>query len=316
MKKVIVLGSTGSLGQQTLEVLKKYREHFEVVGLSAGHNTKLLKRQGEKYGTGNLALDELPNLQQADIVVNVISGIAGIEATLKVLKLGKILLLGNKESLVAEGKNIDCSKIIPLDSEHNAIYEILKSITKGEHGAHSPIKKLILPCSGGPFLKRTDLANITPKEATTHPKWKMGPKISLESATLINKGLEILEAHYLFSIPIKNIEVKIHPECVIHGAVEFENGETIAYFAKPDMREHIENALLRGANLPLPKREIRPLKPNEFTLTDPPLHLPGIQTVLNARDHRKFLEKEETVLKQFLHKKITFPEIFTLLRQK
>lgn len=313
MKKVVILGSTGSLGQQTLEVLKKYREHFEIVGLSAGTSAKLLHEQAKNLK--NIAIGTLPDLAKADIVVNVISGIAGIEATLEALKLDKILLLGNKESLVAEGKNIDCSKIIPLDSEHNAICEILKSVTRGEHSAHFPIKKLILPCSGGPFLKRTDLSSITPKEATKHPKWKMGPKISLESATLINKGLEILEAHYLFNIPIKNIEVKIHPECVIHGAVEFENDKTIAYFAKPDMKEHIENAFLRAANLPLPKREIRPLKPNEFTLTDPPSHLPGIQTVLNARDHRKFLAKEESILQKFLKNEITFPEIFTLLRQ-
>lgn len=305
MKKVVILGSTGSLGQQTLKILEKYQEHFKIVGLSAGSNAELLHKQAKNIK--NTALGTLPDLSEADIVVNVISGIAGIKATLKTLKLGKILLLGNKESLVAEGKNIDCSKIIPLDSEHNAIYEILKKCPNKKP------KKLILPCSGGPFLNRTNLKTVTPKEATTHPKWKMGPKISLESATLINKGLEILEAHYLFNIPIKNIEVKIHPECVIHGAVEFKNGKTIAYFAKPDMQEHIENALLRAANLPLPPREIRPLKPNEFTLTDPPAHLPGIQTVLNARDHRKFLQKEEFILQKFLKKEITFPEIFTLL---
>lgn len=309
MKRVVILGSTGSLGQQTLEVLEKYPRDFKIVGLCAGQNTELLKKQGKKYETNNLSLSDLPKLQRADIVVNVISGIAGIKATLGILKLGKILLLGNKESLVAEGKNIDCSKIIPIDSEHNAIYEILKKCPN-----KNP-KKIILPCSGGPFLNRTELTAVTPQEATQHPKWNMGPKISLESATLINKGLEILEAHYLFNIPLEQIEVKIHAECIIHGAVEFENGEIMAYFAKPNMREHIENALLRAANMSLPPREIRPLKLNEFTLSDPPAHLPGIKIVLNARNYHKFLQKEEDVLNQFLKRGITFPEIFKHLQE-
>ena len=373
MKKVIVLGSTGSLGIQTLEVLARYPQHFEVIGLSAGTNEELLRKQakslidGTKTGVSRhaarhatakqgpfYALGTLPNLDEADIVINVISGLAGIEATLKTLELGKILLLGNKESLVAEGEKLKSKivfdgiipkNIIPLDSEHNAIYEILKSVRADEQEIKSQpsqppgknqliskrifrknqtfprgnsgkpqahIKSLILPCSGGPFLNRTDLENITPEEAIAHPKWKMGPKISLESATLINKGLEVLEAHYLFDIPLEKIQVKIHPECVIHGAVQFEGlgPQPIAYLGKPDMREHIENALLRAINLEPPKREIRELKPGEFTLTDPPSHLPGIQLVLNAKDKKKFLEKEEAVLKKFLNHEMSFSEIY------
>jgi 1-deoxy-D-xylulose-5-phosphate reductoisomerase len=330
MKKVVILGSTGSLGTQTLEVLKKYPNDFRVIGLSANLNKELLEKQAQKLKIkntvlvsrdGEQSLNKLAQLQQADIIINVLSGTSGIEPTKIALSSGKTVLLGNKESLVAEGEEImklaASKKLIPLDSEHNAIYEILRNYP------NKKIEKIILPCSGGPFFGKTkkELSNITAKQALAHPKWKMGPKITIESAALLNKGLEIIEAHYLFDLPLTKIEAHIHPECLIHGIVEFENDpQSVAYISKPDMREHIENALLRTINI-IPNREIRPIEPNEFTLL-PPDHktFPGIKIVTEAfnRDRTKmpqFLKKEERLITRFLQNKINFTEFIDLARQ-
>ncbi|MBI2634580.1 hypothetical protein HYW82_02860 [Candidatus Peregrinibacteria bacterium] len=322
-KQVVVLGSTGSLGSQTLEVLEKYPEEFRVVGLSANVSAAELNMQAKKYkvknimlaaGDGKKALEKLAGLPEADIVVNVLSGIAGLKPAIAALNSKKILLLGNKESLVAEGKkmmSLAKNRLIPIDSEHNAIFEILKKYP------HGKIKKIIIPCSGGPFWGKRgkELESITAKEALRHPKWHMGAKISLESAIYINKGMEIIEAHHLFNIPFEKIEIKIHPECFIHGMVEFEK-EIIGYISRPDMKEHIENALLRAANLPLPPRKIEPIKLENFTFLDPnALVIEGINTVLNAGNYRQFLKREEKILRQFLDGEIKFTEILENLRK-
>lgn len=321
-KKIVILGSTGSLGKQTLEIVKQRKGDFQIVGLSADISVDELKRQARQFKVQNIvlaardgakALNRLAALKEADIIINVLSGVAGIEPSIAALQAGKILLLGNKESLVAEGEKImklAKNRLIPLDSEHNAIYEILKKYPDQK------IKKIILPCSGGPFLgkSRKELEKVTARDALRHPKWNMGAKISIESATFINKGLEIIEAHRLFHLPINKIEVKIHPECIIHGIVQFGR-KTIGYFAEPDMKEHIENALLRAINLPLPKRKIQPVELKELNLHDPDEIINNsIGLVLNSRNHRKFLEKEETILKRFLDGELEFPDIFKLLR--
>jgi len=324
MKRIIILGSTGSLGKQALEVIKKYKKDFKVLALTSHKNKKLLDSQAKEFEVehkvltstdGKEKLKRLCQLKEADIVINVLSGVAGIQATITSLKEGKILLLGNKESLIASGRDLDIKNIIPIDSEHNAIHEILKKYP------NKKIKKIILPCSGGPFFgkSRKDLENISVEEALNHPRWKMGAKISLESATLINKGLEIIEAHYLFKIPLNKIEVIIHPEAIIHGMVEFEDCK-IAYLSKPDMKEHIENALLESINLERPNGEIRELKKDEFTFYTADHNLfKGIDLVKKAfilGDMRGFLEKEEEVLEKFIKGKIKFLEIFDKLEKE
>jgi len=324
MKKIIILGSTGSLGKQALEVIKKYKKDFKVLALTSHKNKKLLDSQAKEFEVehkvltstdGKEKLKRLCQLKEADIVINVLSGVAGIQATITSLKEGKILLLGNKESLIASGRDLDIKNIIPIDSEHNAIHEILKKYP------NKKIKKIILPCSGGPFFgkSRKDLENISVEEALNHPRWKMGAKISLESATLINKGLEIIEAHYLFKIPLNKIEVIIHPEAIVHGIVQFEDCE-IAYLSKPDMKEHIENALLESINLERPNGEIRELKKDEFTFYAADHNLfKGIDLVKKAfilGDMRGFLEKEEEVLEKFIKGKIKFLEIFDKLEKE
>ena len=316
MKKIIILGATGSLGKQTLEVLKKRKKDFEVLALSSHKNEELLLKQAKEFNVkhvilssrdGKNSLENLCQLKEADIVVNVLSGVAGIGPTVTTLSEGKTLLLGNKESLIASRKKLNTENIIPIDSEHNAIHEILKKFPDKK------IKKIILPCSGGPFFGRKNLDNITVEEALNHPKWKMGSKISLESATLINKGLEIIEAHYLFKIPLNKIEVLVHPEAIVHGIVEFEDFK-IAYLSKPDMKEHIENALCESLGLERPNGEIRELKEKEFTFYKPDTKLfKGIDLVKTAYilgDMKKFLSKEEEVLQEFLDKKISFVAIY------
>jgi len=346
MKNIVILGSTGSLGIQTLEVLQKYPHLFQVIGLSAHTNEKLLNQQAQKFSVPkkNILLSsqadeekiaDLAALKQADIIINVLPGLSGIVPTIAALKANKILLQGNKESIVAEGEKImklansrdnsethahaqphTKAKLIPLDSEHNAIYEILQKFP------HKKIKSILIPCSGGPFLNKSvrELTSLTAKDALAHPKWKMGEKVTIESATLLNKGLEVIEAHYLFDLPLNRIKVIIHPECLVHGMVEFESetsvtSDTFAYISAPDMREHIENALLTAINHPLPPREIRPLKPNEFIFQKIPSHLPGIKIILNAfkknpSQIKKFLQKEEKIISLFLQNKIKFPEVF------
>lgn len=361
MQKVIVLGSTGSLGRQTLEILEKYKKHFRVIGLSANTQKDLLKKQAKKFNvktavlvskSGSRSLIKLATSKEADIVINVLAGTCGIAPTIAALKSGKILLLGNKESLFVEGKKImKLAKksrlhpaghqrpawkhgLIPLDSEHNAIFEILKYATTKAAQKNLPpprVKKIIIPCSGGPFYGKSSaaLARVTPAQALKHPRYKMGKKISMESATLINKGLEIIEAHHLFGLPLAKIATVFHPQCEIHGAVEFEKVDhgprsravTIAYFARPDMREHIENALRRSAGLPLKNLKIKTLKfAGKILKPLRPGALKGLSLVLKVYKKSKqspkilknFLLREEKTLQKFLTGKIKFIELFRL----
>ncbi|MCX6734729.1 MAG: 1-deoxy-D-xylulose-5-phosphate reductoisomerase [Candidatus Peregrinibacteria bacterium] len=329
MQNVVILGSTGSLGVQALEVLEKYKKHFRVIGLSANVNKTLLGKQAKKWKVKDSvlasestpsALINLSTLEKADIIINVLSGIAGINPSLSALKAGKILLLGNKESLIAEGKKImklaahSPAQLLPLDSEHNAIFEILQKFPQKK------IEKIILSCSGGPFYKKTkaQLKSITVADALAHPRWDMGPKISIESATLINKGLELIEAHFLFNFPLSKISAIYHPKSQIHGAVKFKGEKFLtAYVSNPDMREHIENALLRAAKLQSLPKTFKKISESSLSKISTKT-LAGIPLVLNffkknPTKMRAFLQHEEKVIQKFLAGKINFSEIFTSL---
>jgi len=325
MQKIAILGSTGSLGKKTIFLLEKLKKDFKIVGISANENKELLEAQAKKLGLKKeqivLAKEDKSKLKhlidKADIVVNLISGIGGTMPTIYSLGKNKKLLLANKESIVAKGylfkKQIKNDQIIPIDSEHNSIYEILKKYP------HGKIKKIFIPCSGGPFYKKSieELKKITVKQAISHPKWKMGKKISVESATLINKGFEIIEAHYLFSVPLNKIETFYNPECKIHGIVDFEKIGKIAYYGKPDMKFHIKNALLRAVKKN-PISKILSIKKFKFQKVKNK-NLKGIETVLGkfkttSLKMEQFLKKEERVINDFLEKKIKFTEIFNLLK--
>lgn len=241
MRRVIILGSTGSIGTQALEVIAANSDRFEVVGLAAGSNSALLESQAHAFGVkravlGAEAATELVETTNADVVVNGITGSIGLAPTLATLRTGKTLALANKESLIVGGRLVtDAAKpgqIVPVDSEHSALAQCLVA------GTTSEVRKLILTASGGPFRgwSRERLENVTPEQALNHPTWVMGKVVTTNSATLVNKGLELIEAHLLFNVPFDRIEVTVHPQSVVHSMVEFVDGSVIAQASPPNMK--------------------------------------------------------------------------------
>jgi 1-deoxy-D-xylulose-5-phosphate reductoisomerase len=243
MRSVIVLGSTGSIGTQALEVIEQNPELFKLVGISGLKNQDLLESQRDKFGLsrshavlGTQAATDLVQSTSADVVLNGITGSAGLMPTLAALDSGKQLALANKESLIVGGtlvtKIAAAGQILPVDSEHSAIAQALRS------GSSSEVKKLILTASGGPFrgFSREQLASVTPAQALKHPTWDMGKVVTTNSATLVNKGLEIIEAHLLFDLPFEQIEVTVHPQSIVHSMVEFVDGSVLAQCSPPDMK--------------------------------------------------------------------------------
>lgn len=269
-KKITIFGSTGSIGESTLDIVKNHPEKYEIVGLTINTNyEKLLdqvsifkpkivsinnpdsykrfkeisKNNDLKVVNGNDCYDEILDYK-TDIVVAAITGSTGLLPVVKTAERGIQIALANKESLVCSGSLItniakkNNSMILPIDSEHNAIFQVLDSKNR------SKVSKLILTASGGPFLNREDdLSHITPEEAIKHPNWSMGKKISVDSATMMNKGLELIEAHFLFEMPEKQIEIVIHPESIIHSCVEYDDGSILSQMGTPDMRTPISFAL-------------------------------------------------------------------------
>ena len=259
MREIVVLGSTGSIGVQALEIIEANPSQFRIVGLSAGRkNPDLLMAQAKKFNVpivGSMAPTAPANGIQVidgdnssveiaalpcDMVLNGITGSIGLAPTLSALAVGNKVALANKESLVAGGDLVmkyGSDRIIPVDSEHSAIFQALLA------GKLSDVKRLILTASGGPFRDRTDLSNVSVADALNHPTWSMGEVVTINSATLLNKGLEIIEAHYLFGLDYENIEAVIHPQSVVHSLVEFIDGSTIAQASPPNMKGPIAYAL-------------------------------------------------------------------------
>ncbi len=263
IKRLAVLGSTGSIGQQTLEVVHALPHRFRIVGLAAGKNVALLSKQIDEFkpsfvyyqnekaqtqlAKGDyelLSLEEIATHQQVDTVVIATSGTSGLLPTLAAVKAGKTVALANKESLVMAGElitqeaKLNKARILPVDSEHSAIWQCLR-------GENQETAKIILTASGGPFLgySASQLKEITTEQALKHPSWQMGKKVTIDSATLMNKGLEVIEAHWLFNAPFDNINVLIHPQSIIHSMVEFADGSVKALLSHPDMRLPIQHAL-------------------------------------------------------------------------
>ncbi|MGB3369238.1 MAG: 1-deoxy-D-xylulose-5-phosphate reductoisomerase [Rhodococcus sp. (in: high G+C Gram-positive bacteria)] len=264
-KRVLLLGSTGSIGTQALDVIGANPDLFEVVGLAAGGgNIELLRRQIRETGvdavavadsaagaelnhpntlTGDRAVTELVESTSADIVLNALVGSRGLEPTLAALKTGATLALANKESLVAGGELVMAAaapgQIVPVDSEHSALAQCLRG------GRAEEVERLILTASGGPFRgwSEVELKSVTPAQAAAHPTWSMGPMNTLNSATLVNKGLELIETHLLFGVPYDRIDVTVHRQSIVHSMVTFFDGSTIAQASPPDMRLPIALAL-------------------------------------------------------------------------
>ena len=241
MRRVIILGSTGSIGTQALEVIAANPDRFEVVGLAAGQNTDLLEKQKSAFKVTNAvqgaeAATKLVEDTDADVVINGITGSIGLAPTLATLNTGKTLALANKESLIVGGRLVTQAakpgQIVPVDSEHSALAQCLLGGTKQE------VRKLILTASGGPFRgwSREQLSSVTPEQALAHPTWVMGKVVTTNSATLVNKGLELIEAHLLFDIPFDRIDVTVHPQSVVHSMVEFVDGSVLAQCSPPNMK--------------------------------------------------------------------------------
>ncbi|MFC6357357.1 1-deoxy-D-xylulose-5-phosphate reductoisomerase [Luethyella okanaganae] len=241
MRKVIILGSTGSIGTQALDVIRANPERFEVVGLAAGSDAEQLAQQAADFHVDETALgaadaERLVRSVDADVVLNGITGSVGLGPTLAALETGRTLALANKESLIVGGELVTSvarpGQIVPVDSEHSAIAQALRS------GTPSEVRRLVLTASGGPFRGRSrdSLNGVTPAQALAHPTWDMGLVVTTNSATLVNKGLEVIEAHLLFDVPYDRIDVVVHPQSIVHSMVEFVDGSTIAQASPPDMR--------------------------------------------------------------------------------
>jgi 1-deoxy-D-xylulose-5-phosphate reductoisomerase len=261
---VVILGSTGSIGTQALDVLSRHRDEYHVVALAAGSNTELLARQAAEFGVpadraracaGDPdVLAEFASLAGADVVLNAVVGFAGLPATLATLQAGKRLALANKESLIAAGPVVAKARaagggeIVPVDSEHSAVWQCLRA------GRASEVGRIVLTASGGPFRGRTreQLRDVTIADALAHPTWNMGAKITVDSSTLMNKGLEVIEAHELFGVGFDRIDVVVHPQSIVHSMVEFCDGATIAQLSMPDMRLPIALALGAPDRIPEP----------------------------------------------------------------
>lgn len=340
-KKIALLGSTGSIGTQTLEVIRNFRDKFEIVALAAYSRIEALlpqieefrpayvavinpekakefekaKLEGIKLLSSTEALAELASLPQVDLVVNALVGAIGLRATLAALEAGKAVALANKESMVAGGPIVQKAlgkggKIFPVDSEHSALFQCLL----GEK--IDDVEKVFITGSGGPFRGRSwkELERVTVKEALAHPRWKMGPKITVDSATLMNKGLEVIEAHFLFQIPYERIEVVIHPESLVHGLVEFIDGSIKAQIGPTDMRLPIEFALFYPCRA---QRVVGSLKLTEQSFHfEPPdfNNFPCLKVALEAARLGKSYPvvlnaANEVAVFSFLKKKISFTQI-------
>jgi 1-deoxy-D-xylulose-5-phosphate reductoisomerase len=300
MKRLAILGSTGSIGVNTLDIVRQFPERFEIVSLSAGLNIQLLKHQILQFrpkvvSVLNKELSEMLQRELSDISVEIVHGVegliqvathpevdqvvsaivgaVGLIPTLSAIKTGKAIALANKEPLVMAGKIVieeakkNKAQILPVDSEHSAIFQALLGHQKEE------VNRLILTASGGPFLNLpvSRLQEVTVKEALDHPHWEMGKKITIDSASLMNKGLEVIEAHWLFDIPVEKIVVQIHPQSVVHSMVEYIDGSIVAQMGIPDMRIPISYALSFPQRLPinLPPLDLAQRGALTFSAPDP-----------------------------------------------
>jgi 1-deoxy-D-xylulose-5-phosphate reductoisomerase len=342
MKKIAVLGSTGSIGLNALEVIRAHKLHFDVKALAAKTNADLLfeqakefrpeavclyekanalelekklKKIGVRLVTGDEGLRELSTLASVDQVLFAMVGAVGLVSILEALKAGKDVAVANKEPLVIAGELLmrEAKKqkvsLIPVDSEHSGVWQCLE-------GRPSPsVRKLILTSSGGPFRNRKgSLAGVKPSEALKHPKWKMGPKITIDSATLMNKGLEVIEAVNLFGMPPEKVEVLIHPEAIVHAMVEFLDGSYLAHLGITDMRLPIQFALTYPERLDsLPQLDFRKISAFHFDFPDrkrfPCLDL-GYEAVRRGGSMPAALNAaNEVAVEAFLKNKIKFTEI-------
>ena len=350
MKKICILGSTGSIGTQTLEIVREYNRDLKVISLSAASNIDLMEKQVREFHpskvcmydeakadelrikiadtdtevlSGMNGLIELCEDDDVDMVVTAVVGMIGIRPTIAAIKAGKDIALANKETLVCAGHIImplaaqKGIKILPVDSEHSAIFQSLQGFPKER------IEKILLTASGGPFrgLKRNELVNITWREALKHPNWSMGKKITIDSSTLVNKGLEVIEAKWLFGVEPDMIQVVLQPQSIIHSAVQYVDGGIIAQLGTPDMKLPIQYALFYPDRRPMKDERVDLFKLGQIIFDRPDMDTflglklayeaigigGSMPTVLNAANER--------AVSLFLNDRIRFLDIYDIIKQ-
>jgi len=346
MQRVAILGSTGSIGTSALDVLSRMEDRFSVCALTARSNVDLLRRQAEEFGplkvvigspdladrlsslkaevlTGPEGLETAAAMDQADIVLNALVGAAGLVPTLKALQAGKRVALANKESLVLGGELVmkqarrSQGALIPVDSEHSAIFQCLQG--------HQPesVKRIILTASGGPFhaFSAEELRSVSPQQALSHPTWNMGHKVTIDSATLMNKGLEIIEAHWLFGVPLSRIDVLIHQQSIVHSLVEFTDNTLLAQLSVPDMRLPIQYALTYPQRAPNAQGALDLASVGALTFQQPdPVKFPCLQLARQAAELSGTMPAvlnaaNEMAVPAFLQGQIRFTDIPEVIRE-
>ncbi len=345
MKNISLLGSTGSIGCNTLDVVRQFPGRFRVVGLAAGSNIALLRDQIEAFEpqlvsvadeslagdliqslpagwskrivTGNRGNEQVATITEADMAVIAVVGAAGLVPTMAAIEAGKDIALANKETLVMAGDLVMAAarrkkiRLIPIDSEHSAVAQALES------GSREEVQKIILTASGGPFFSWSaeSLCRVTPEQALNHPNWDMGRKISIDSATLMNKGLEVIEARWLFDIPAERIEVLIHPQSIVHSMVEFIDGSVIAQMGVADMRVPIAYALTHPNRIRTKTERLDLVACGELTFLPPdPVRFPALDLAFQVcrrggTQPAYFNAANEVAVEAFLAGNLRFPEI-------
>ena len=345
MKKIFILGASGSIGENALSVIDSNKENFELVGISVNSNVekanKIIKKHNPKYiyindksAIENILktedtticedekeLSDIFNSSDVDIVISAISGFAGIKSTFHAAKSGKKILLANKESIVAGGSLLmeivreNNTELVPIDSEHNAIFQCLP-----ESRSTQDVKQIVITASGGPFHGRNidELNNVGVQDALNHPNWEMGSKISIDSATLVNKCLELIEACYLFDMDESFFELVIHPESIVHSIVTFNDGSSICQMSNPDMRVPIANAMSDDNRLSIPFQPIdfNNLKLNFESFPNDRAEIVNLAREAVREDSSKgiyFNAANEIAVENFLKKRITFRQIYEVI---
>ncbi len=348
MKKTVILGSTGSIGVQTLDIVRAYPDRFRVRALAAGHNAEKIEKQIREFqpemavlydetaakdlavrvrdtdcriASGMDGLIEAATLSDVDVVVGAMVGMIGIRPTIAAIKAGRDIALANKETLVCAGHLImplakeKGVNILPVDSEHSAIFQSLRG------GKHSELEEILLTASGGPFRgkKKEELQQFTAQDALKHPNWDMGPKVTIDSASLVNKGLEVMEACWLFDVPPEKIRIVVHPQSIIHSMVMFRDGAVIAQLGMPDMHLPIQYALTYPDRLPLGGKRISFSELGSLTFEEPDREtFRGLSLALLAAKQggsapTVFNAANEGAVRRFLAGEISFPEIPELI---
>lgn len=348
MKKIAILGSTGSIGTQTLEIVRDNRSDLEVVALAAGSNVELMEKQVREFRPklvslqseeacrdladrlkdmqvtivpGMEGLIQIAEMEESDVLVTAIVGMIGIRPTIAAIKKGKDIALANKETLVTAGHIIMPLaaqmgvSILPVDSEHSAIFQSMQGEKKEQ------VSKLLITASGGPFRGRTreQLADIRVEDALKHPNWSMGHKITIDSATLVNKGLEVMEAKWLFDVELDQIQVVVHPQSIIHSMVEYVDGGIIAQLGTPDMKLPIQYALFYPDRRPMKGKRVDFYELGSITFERPDMEtFTGLKLALRAAGTggslpTVFNAANEKAVSLFLNRKIKFLEIPELI---